>query len=85
MDNNQIIEKIDKKIEERERIFNYLFQTPEGQIVYKDLRTALVINPEFLTKDLTNDIEKEALIQYGMKIAFQYIDNNLNLQTIKNL
>jgi hypothetical protein len=82
MNQDEILKKIQVKQEERERIFNYVFGSKEGLIVYKDLLSALVINPEFLTKELTNDIEKEALIQFGMKIAFQYIDNFLLLETI---
>ena len=70
--------KIKEKLEERTKIFNNVFNTPEGQVVYKDLRNALVINPESITSLHTNNITESALIQVGMRLAFGYIDNFLD-------
>jgi len=81
---NEELELYKQKLEERHQIFNDVFNSPSGQIVYKDLRNCLVVNPELITNQMTNDIEKSALIQVGMRVAFQYIDNYLNYKTIKN-
>jgi hypothetical protein len=75
-------EILNQKLEERRKIFNNLFSSPEGKIVYKDLRSALVINPELMTRQYTNDDALASHIQVGMRLAFQYIDDFLNLNTI---
>jgi hypothetical protein len=74
--------KLQEKLIERKRIFNTIFGSAEGLIVYKDLRSALVINPELITRQYTNDDVLSSHLQVGMRLAFQYIDDFLDLKTI---
>ena len=50
--------------------------------INKDLRTALVINPESITREYTCDDVLASHLQVGMRLAFQYIDDYLDLNTI---
>lgn len=79
---DDIEKRIEEKQAERIRIFNYVFGTPEGKIVYKNLRSALVVNPELITKQYTNDDQLASHLQVGMRLAFKYIDDFLELKTI---
>ena len=78
-------EQLKAKLEERTRIFNYLFNTEEGKVVYKDLRQALVINPELITNQHTSNINEASLIQMGMRFAFNYIDEYLDYKITNKL
>ena len=73
---------LQEKLIERKRIFNTVFGSAEGLIVYKDLRTALVINPELISREYTCDDVLSSHLQVGMRLAFQYIDDYLDLNTI---
>ncbi len=79
---DDIEKRIEEKQAERIRIFNYVFGTLEGKIVYKNLRSALVVNPELITKQYTNDDQLASHLQVGMRLAFKYIDDFLELKTI---
>ncbi len=54
-------------------IFNNVFGTADGLVVYKDLRNALVINPELISREYTSDDNLASHVQVGMRLAFQYI------------
>ena len=85
MINEEQQKQIKTKVEERARVFNYLFNTEEGKVVYKDLRQALVINPELITNQHTSNIKEASLIQMGMRFAFNYIDEYLDYKIINKL
>lgn len=79
---DDIEKRVKEKQAERIKIFNNVFGTPEGKVVYKNLRSALVVNPELITNQYTNDDQLASHLQVGMRLAFKYLDGFLELETI---
>ena len=78
----ELEKKLQEKLLERKQIFNNVFGTADGLVVYKDLRNALVINPELISREYTCDDNLASHVQVGMRLAFGYIDDFLDLNTI---
>jgi hypothetical protein len=77
-------ELLQVKVKDLQNAYNTTFSTNEGKKVLNDLLRNLLIDGDILARNYTSDDALASHIQIGLKIAYNYIENNLPINIINN-
>ena len=64
--------------EKQNQIFNNVFSTENGKELLNYITKAFLINGDLIARQYTKDDVLASHIQIGLKLAFNFINNNIN-------